>query len=85
MCLLTAQTAACLIGTVFMDTWVSVIAGVEGTAKKQNKPLPSRSSCFAVCVCVCVRVSGEAGYRIRNMTGVDQCQEEKQNRVRGIE
>ena len=40
-----------------------MVAGAEGTAEKQTKPLPSGSSCFAACVCVGV---GEAAYRIRN-------------------
>lgn len=33
-----------------------MVAGAEGTAGKQTKPLPSGSSCFAVCVYVCVCV-----------------------------
>lgn len=59
-----------------------MVAGAEGTAEKQTRPLPSGSSCFAVCVCVGM---GEAAYRKRNGLGVDQCQEEKQNHVRGTE
>ena len=67
-----------------------MVAGAEGTAEKQTKPLPSGSSCFAMCVCMCVCVCvcvgmGEAAYRKRNMLGAAQCQEEKQNHVRGTE